>query len=94
MDDAADLREFAIEEGVGIEVAGGAEGAFDDFAIKVGDDEVGGGKGGVVDAAGLDDDEGLGTGAVDAAGIAEGVGCEAAAGDFLVGLEDLLAEFG
>ena len=31
-------------------------------------------------------------GAVDAAGVAEGVGSEAAAGDLLVGVEDLFAE--
>jgi len=94
VDDSADLGEFAVEQGVGVEIAGGAELAFDDFAVEVGDDEVLGRHGGVVDAAGLDDDEGLGAGAVDAAGVAEGVGSEAAAGDFLVGVEDLLAQFG
>ena len=60
VDDAADLGKFAIEQGVGVEIAGGAQRAFDDFAVEVGDDEIGGLEGGVVDAAGLDDDERLG----------------------------------
>ena len=83
---------FAVEQGVGIEVAGGAQGAFDDFAVEVGDDQVGGSESCVIDAAGLDDDERLGARAVDAAGVAEGVRSEAAAGDLLVGVEDLFAE--
>ena len=44
VDDAADLGELAVEEGVGVEVAGGAQRAFDDFAVEVGDDQVGGGE--------------------------------------------------
>src|ERR1700739_3187297 len=88
---AADLGEFAIEQGVGVEIAGGAEMSFNDFALEIGDDQVGGGEGSVSDAAGLDDNERLCAGAVDAAGIAEGVRGEAAAGDFLIGLKNLLA---
>jgi len=65
---------------------------FDNLAVEVGDNEVGGGEGCVVDSAGFDDDEGLRTGAVDSAGIAEGVGGEAAAGDLEVCMEDLFAE--
>jgi hypothetical protein len=91
MDDAAELGKFAVEQGMGVEIAGGAEAAFDDGAVEIGDDEVGGGEGGVVDATGLDDDEGPVAAAVDTAGIAEGVGREAAAGNFLVGFENLLA---
>ena len=64
------------------------------MAVEVGDNQIGGGERGVVDAAGLDDDERLGAGAVDAAGVAEGVGSEAAAGNFAVGVEDFFAERG
>ena len=49
-------------------------------------------KGGVIDAAGFDDDQRLGSGAVNATGIAEGVRSQAAAGNLLVGVEDLFAE--
>ena len=91
VDDAADLGEFAVEQGMGIEIAGGAQAAFDDGAVEIGDDEVGGGEGSVVDATGLDDDQGPFAAAVDTAGIAEGVGRETATGDFLVGFENLLA---
>jgi hypothetical protein len=87
---------------VGIEIARGAQLALDDVAVEIGDDQVGGGQGGVIDAAGLDDDKrppasagGIRTGnirAMNAAGVAEGVGREAAAGDFPVGEEDLFAE--
>ena len=77
---------------MGIEIARRAQGAFDDFAVKIGDDEVCGGELGVFNAAGLDHDQGFGAGAVDSAGVAEGVGSEAAAGDLLVGIEDFLAE--
>ena len=59
------------------------------MAVEVGNDQIGGGERGVVDAAGLDDDERLGAGAVDAAGVAEGVGSEAAAGNFAVGVREL-----
>ena len=92
VDDAADGGEFAIEKQMGGEVAGGAEYAFDYFAVEIGDDEVFRAEGGVVDAAGLDDDKGIGTGAVYAAGVAPGVRGEAAAGDFLIGMEDFSAE--
>src|SRR5580700_11987362 len=92
VNDAADLREFAIEKGVRVEIARWTQRAFDDVAVEIGDDEVGGSHGGVVDAAGLDDDEGLRAGAVDTAGVAEGVGRETAAGDLLVGVEDLFAK--
>ena len=59
VNDAADLGKLAIEQGVGVEVAGRVQGALDDFAVQVGDDQVGRGEGGIVYAAGLDDDEGL-----------------------------------
>ena len=59
VDDTADLGELAVEQGMGVEVAGGAEGAFYDVAIEIGDDQVGRGHGRVVDAAWLDDDQGL-----------------------------------
>ena len=94
VNDSADLRELAIEKGVGVEVTGWTQRTFDDFSVEAGDDHVSGGKRGVVDAAGLDDDEGFDAGAVDAAGVAEGVWGEAAAGDLLVGAEDLLAKRG
>ena len=91
VDDSAKLRKFAVKEGVGIEIAGGAKAAFDDFAVEVGDDQVGGSEGGVIDAARLYDDQGLSAAAIDAAGIAEGMRGQAAAGDFLIGFENLLA---
>jgi hypothetical protein len=71
VDYGADGGELALEEGVGVEVGGGLEGAVDDVAVEVGDDHVLGAKVVVVDAGGLDDDEALG--AVDSAGVAEGV---------------------
>jgi hypothetical protein len=92
VDDAANGGEFAIEEGVGVEIARWAQVAFDDFSIEIGDDHVRGGERAVVDATGLDDTERLGTGSVDSAGVAEGVRSEAAAGDFKVGVEDLFAK--
>ena len=42
VDDAADLREFAVEQGVGVEIARGAQVAFDNLAVEIGDDQVGG----------------------------------------------------
>ena len=89
---AANLGKLAIEQRVRVEIAGGAERAFHDFAVEIGDDKVGGRQRCVVDTAGFDDDQRLGTGAVDAAGVAEGVRGEAAAGDLLIGVEDLLAK--
>ena len=53
--------------------------AFDDFAVQVGDDQIGGGEGGVVNSAGLDDDEWLRSRAIDTAGIAKGMRGKAAA---------------
>ena len=94
VDDAADLGKLAVEVGMRVQVARGAKRAFDDFAFEVGDNEVAGCHGNIVDAAGLDDDERLGTGAVDATGVAEGVRSKAAAGDFLIGAKDLLAKVG
>lgn len=41
VDYAADLWEFSIEQGMRVEVAGGAEGAFDDLAFEIGNDQVG-----------------------------------------------------
>ena len=38
VDDAADLGEFSIEQGMRVEVAGGAQGAFDDLAFEIGND--------------------------------------------------------
>ena len=55
VDDATDLREFAVKQGVGIEIARRAQAAFDDVAFEIGNDQVRGGEGRVVDAAGLDD---------------------------------------
>ena len=83
--------EFAVKQGVSVEVARGPQVAFDDVAVEVGDHQIRSGKGGVVDAAGLDDDKRLRAGAVNSAGIAKGVRSEAAASDFLVGFENLLA---
>ena len=88
VNDTAYLGEFAIEQSVGVEIARGAQVALDDFAVEIGDDQVGRSEGGIIDAAGFDDDQGLRAGAVDAAGVAEGMGGEAAAGDFLVGFEE------
>ncbi len=92
VDDGADLWELAVEEGVGVEVGGGAEVAFDDVAVEVGDDHVLGAEVVVADAGRLDDDEA--SGAVDAGGVAEGVEDEAALNQFEVGFEDLFAELG
>ncbi len=92
VDDGADGREFAVEQGVGVEIGGGAEVAFDDPAVEVGDDHVLGAEVVVVDAGGLDDDEALF--AIDAGGVAEGVEDEAALDELEVGFEDLFAEFG
>ena len=94
VDYATDLGKFAIEEQMGVEVAGGVEGAFDNDAVEGGDDEIFGGHGGVGDAAGFYGDERLGAGAVNAADVAEGVEGETAACDFLIGMEDLEAEIG
>ena len=66
--------------------------AFDDFAVEVGDDHVRGLKRVVIDTAWLDDTEGLRACAVDTACIAECVWGETAAGDFLIGVEDLFAK--
>ena len=94
VDDAADLRKFAVKQGMGVEIARRAQVAFDDLAVEIGDDQIGGSEGGVIDAAGLDDHERSGpvdTCTTDAAGVAEGVRGEAAAGDFLIGFKNLLA---
>ena len=53
---AADLREGAVEESMCIEIAGRAQGAFDDFAVDVRNDQIGGGERCVVDTTWLDDD--------------------------------------
>ena len=90
VDDGADGGELAVEQGVGVEVGGGFEGALDDGAIEVGDDHVLGAEVVVVDAGRLDDDEALF--AIDAGGVAEGVEDEAALDQFEVGFEDLFAE--
>ena len=94
VDDAADLRKLAVEQGVRVQVARRAQGAFDDFAVQVGDDQVGGGERGVIDSAGLDDHQRLSAAAVDAAGVAEGVRRQAAAGDLPVGVEHLFTKRG
>jgi hypothetical protein len=91
VNDAADLGEFAVKQGMGVEIAGGAERAFDNLALEIGDDQVGGCEGGVINATGLDDDERLRTRAIHTAGIAKGVRGETAAGDFLIGAENLVA---
>jgi hypothetical protein len=95
VDDAADLGELAVEKGVGVKIAGRAQMAFDDFAVKVRNDQVGRGEGSVVDSAGLDHDERLRARPVDtwttyAAGIAEGVRGKSAPGYFLIGFKNLL----
>lgn len=92
VNDASNRWEFAIEESVGIKIAGRAKGAFDDIPVEIGDDEIASGEGGVVDSTGLDDDERLGAVTVDAARIPEGMRGEAATGDFAIGLEYLMAE--
>jgi len=91
VDDGADGGEFAVEEGVGVEVGGGFEFAVDDFAVEVGDDHEFGDELVVVDAGGFDDDEAFF--AVDAAGVAEGVEDEASLDEFEIGFEDLGAKF-
>jgi hypothetical protein len=91
VDDGADGGEFAVEQGVGVEVGGGLEVAVDDLAVEIGDDHVLGTELVVVDAGGLDDDEALL--AVYSAGVTEGVKDEAAADEFEVGFEDGSAEF-
>ena len=90
VDDGADGEEFAVEEGVGVEVGGGLEGSVDDVAVEVGDDHVFGAEVVVVYAGGLDDDESLV--AVDSGGVAEGVEDEATSDEFEIGFEYLGAE--
>ena len=68
----------------------GAQGAFDDGALEVGDDHVLGAEVVVGDAAGLDDDEIVFAG--NAAGVAESEEDQTAADEFEVGLQDLFAE--
>ena len=92
MNDAADLRKLAVKQRVRIEIARWAQRALDDFAIEIGDDEVGSGQSGVIHAAGLDDHQRLGAAAVDTAGVPESVRRKAAAGDLLVGAENLFAK--
>src|ERR1019366_1756368 len=92
MDDAADLWKLAIEKGVGVQVAGRTQFAFDNFAVQIGDDQVGGRHGGVIDAAWLDDDQRTGAGSVDTADVAKGVWGQSAASDFAVGEENFFAK--
>jgi len=87
----ANLWKLAVKQGVGVQIAGGAKIAFHDFAVKIGNDQVGRGEGSVIDSARLDHDQGFGSGAIDATGIAKGVWSETATRDFLVGAENLLA---
>lgn len=87
MDDGTDGQEFAIEEGVGVEVGGGLVGAIDDLAIQIRDYHVLGAEVVVVDPGGFDDNKALF--AIDATGVAEGVKHEAAADEFEVGFQHL-----
>jgi len=91
VNDPADLWKLAVKQGVGVQIAGGAQVAFDNFAVEVGNDQVGRGEGSVIDPARLDHDKGFGSGAINATGIAKGVWSETATRDFLVGAENLLA---
>lgn len=61
VDHAADLGELAVEEGVSIEIAGRTKMAVDNPAFQIGHDEVGGGERSVINPAGLDDHQGLGS---------------------------------
>ena len=90
VDDGADLGELAIEQGVGVEIGGGAEIAFEDFAVEVGDDHVAGAEVIIGDAGGLDHNQSLL--AINAGGVAEGVEDEAAADELEVGVKDLFAK--
>jgi hypothetical protein len=90
MDDAADLGKFTIKKGMGIEVTGRAQVAFHEFAVKVSDNQVGSGEGLVIDAAWLDDHEGLRARTVDSTDIAEGMRGETAIGDLAVSMQNLL----
>src|ERR1035438_3088708 len=92
VDHAADLRKLAIEQSVRIQVARRTQPAFDDLAVKIGNDQVGGCHRGVIDAAGLDHHQWFEAGAINAADVAEGVRSQAAASDFAVGLKDLFAQ--
>ena len=83
---------FAIKQSVRVEIARWAQRTFDDVAVEIGDHKLVGLEAGVIDAAGLDDHEGLDAKSVDAAGVPKGVGREAAARDFLVGVEHLFAK--
>lgn len=92
MDDAPNFGELAVKQRVRIEIARRAQRAFDNLSLEIGDDKVSGGQGGVIDSAGLDHHEGLGSGPVDTADVSKGVRREAAASDLLIGAKDLLAK--
>ena len=89
MDDAADVREAAVELQMGRGVGGGFFVAFDGFAARqFDDDHVGGGHDVVFDAGGFDDNQAAF--AVDAADVAPGEGDEAVARQVKVGGKDFV----
>jgi hypothetical protein len=92
VDDPADGGELPVEAEMSVEVRTGAEGVFGEVAVEVADHHVLGAELGVLDAAGLDDDEAAC--AVDPAGVAEGEEHEAGLDDVEIGLENLLLELG
>jgi hypothetical protein len=53
VNDAADGGEFAVKEEVSVEIGGRAQVAFENSAVEIGEDYVGGREFGVADALGL-----------------------------------------
>jgi hypothetical protein len=90
MDHSSDGGEGAVKCDVGSEVGRGLEFAFDDFAVEVSDDHVGGSHPVIGDSTRLDDAEALV--ARDCAGVAERVDHQAAADELQIGFEHFVAE--
>ena len=85
MRDAADGRESAIERGVRRKIGRRTQVAFDNFAVKIGDDHVLRLHAVIRNAAGLDDDQTFR--ARNAAGIAESGEHEVATDQVQIGFE-------
>jgi hypothetical protein len=94
VNDSANLGKLSVEQGVGVQVAGGPQRTFDNFSVEVGNHQVGRCQGGIIHATGLDHHQGLRAGAVDSAGIAKGMWRQAAARNLLVGVKHLIAKGG
>ena len=88
---AADLREFAIEQGVGIQVARGPQRAIHYAAVQVRYHQVLRAQLLVGHTARLDRHQRFGPRPVDPAHVAERVRCQSAACNLQVGLKNLFA---